>query len=81
MNKEDIESLNWKPLGSGWYKYLGEFGNLGYWVEVKLRLWGDNSFIKGYRGNEEEYLYQGKLGDKEYLKKLMYMINLHNQNE
>jgi len=86
LSKEDLTDLNWEHLGFGWYNYKGEFGNLGYWTHVRLREWGDNSAIIGYRGDpksypdtENDYLYQGKLGDKEYFTKLMYMINLHNQ--
>lgn len=78
ISNEELESLGWKHYGFGWYDYTGDCGGLGHWFEVKLRMWGDASFIKAIRGEEEEYLYQGKLGDKEYLEKLMYMINLHN---
>lgn len=88
ITKEELKELGWESLGAGWWNYTGEFGNLGYWCYVRLKEWGDNSAIIGYRGNpkdypdtEQDYLYQGKLGDKEFLKKLMYMINLHNQNE
>ena len=79
LSKQDLIDLSWEKINSLDWEYKGEFGNLGYWTKVILREWKDNSFIKGIRGSEEKYLYQGKLGDKEYFTKLMYGINLHNQ--
>ena len=87
FSRQDLEDLGWENLGGHWFNYTGEFNNLGYWLYVRLKLWGDNSCIIGYRSNpkeypntENDYLYQGKI-KKHFLKELMYMINLHNQNE
>lgn len=72
----------WKHVGSGWYGLVEVPGELGYWTYVRLRLWGENTFIKGYRGDpdntktEQEHLFQGNIKNQSELKFLMKQLHL-----
>jgi hypothetical protein len=85
LDKEDIESLGWEHLGSGWYNLKVVPGSLGYWNYVKLRKWQDNNiFIEGYRGDpivyentEHQKLFDGNIKNKSELKRLMKQLGIN----
>lgn len=83
LESKGIEELGWEILGSDWYNLISVSGELGYFNYVRLKLFGKNSFIKGYRANpitspktEQEYLFQGEIKNKSELKKLMKQLSL-----
>mgnify|MGYP001567459844 CR=1 FL=1 len=85
LDKEDIESLGWEHIGSGWYNLKVVPGSLGYWNYVRLRKWQKNElFIRGYRNDpsenedtENEMLFTGNIKNKSELKKLMKQLNIN----
>jgi hypothetical protein len=77
MKAIEIEALGWESLGSGWYQKEAS-PNMGYWTHVRLRMWGDNSFIKAYRGEpndacEQEFIFQGEISNQ---RDLAYIMDL-----
>ncbi len=50
LDQQDCEELGWEHLGAQWYNLKDVPGKLGYFTHVRFRKWGDESFIKGYRG-------------------------------
>jgi len=50
-------------------------GKLGYFLEVLVDLrFNDKQTIKGKRGNETEFLFQGIIGNKEELEVLLKQV-------
>lgn len=75
IKQEEFEILGWEHVGSQWYNLKYVPGKLGYWNYVRLRKWGDNSIIIGYRSDpigeyesEQDYLFQGNVDNVEDLK-------------
>lgn len=86
LDKEDIESLGFESLGSGWYNLIRVPGKLGYFLYVRMRVFHKQVTIKTYRAdpkkyqnediNEEQYLFDGTIKNKSELKKLMQQLNI-----
>ncbi len=86
LDREDIESCGFESLGSGWYNLKEVPGKLGYFLYVRLRMWGENSFIKAYRydpkdmpqeiENEERFLFSGNIRNINELQRIMKMIHI-----
>jgi len=83
LNKKDIIELGFKDngLSSSRHDYFFRMdapGKLGYWTEIALDFrWGiEDISIKGFRGNEEDYLFRGIIKNKSELKKLLKQLNV-----
>jgi len=86
----DCEELGWKHIGSQWYDLIEVPGKLGYWLYVRFRKCGDESFIKAYRYDpkeknkdtegenyqEEDFLFSGNIKNKSEFKKLMIQLGI-----
>tara|TARA_R110002074_G_scaffold366532_1_gene540490 strand:- start:74 stop:514 length:441 start_codon:yes stop_codon:yes gene_type:complete len=76
LDREDIESLGFTHVASGWYNYTLAI-TIPHWTDLKLRTWKDNEvIITGFRGDEEGILFQGTLKNKSELKKLMNQLGI-----
>ncbi len=84
LDLQDCKELGWDTKGSGWFNLKEVPGSLGHFLHVRMRLFGDRSFIKAYRydpeqsqpEHDEEYLFQGTIRNKSELKKIMQLINI-----
>lgn len=83
LDQQDCEELGWEHIGYQWYNLKVVPGKLGYWAYVRLRLEGDNSFIKAYRYDpknmqediqEKDYLFKGTIRNKSELKQVMKLV-------
>ena len=80
LDKEDIESLGFTSNYKKYYK-IDAPGKLRYWTEVHLdfRLGIEDIIIKGFRGEENDYLFRGIIKNKSELKRLMKQLNITNE--
>lgn len=90
LDKEDIESLGFESIGSGWYNLKVVPGSLGYFLYVRLQRWGEKTYIKAYRQDpattdfdkceycDKEDLVSGAIiKNKSELKKLMKQLGIY----
>lgn len=77
LDEEDIEDLGFSEKYNNYFIKQAP-GNIGYFTEIALdfRFGYDKITIKGLRGSEEEFFFQGKVKNKSELKKLMEMLEI-----
>tara|TARA_R110000764_G_scaffold139641_1_gene227706 strand:- start:1843 stop:2238 length:396 start_codon:yes stop_codon:yes gene_type:complete len=76
LDREDVESLGFNALGSGWYQYRHGV-MVPYWTKLKVRTWkGNEVIISGWREEEHGILFQGIIKNKSELKKVLKQIGL-----
>lgn len=87
IDQDDIEDCGWEHIGSGWYNLKEVPGTLGYYMYVRMRIWGTSTFIRAYRYNpaevkdEEDWqdieqLFSGEIKNKSILKQIMKLTHI-----
>ena len=68
LDKEDIESLGWKHMGSLWFEKN----------TYKLRKWTKNNVLmqRAHPGEEDETLFSGDILNKSELSRIMKMVGI-----
>lgn len=88
LTKEQIEAEGWESIGTNWFNLKEVSGELGYYLYVRLQIWGDENKscrIIGYRWNptkgevpneEQGVLFEGQIKSINELRKLMKWLNI-----